>query len=35
MEWAVLVQDKERWETYVNAIMYLLVPENLGNFSTG
>jgi hypothetical protein len=35
MDWTVLVQDRERWGTLVTAVMYLLVPENAGNFSTG
>jgi hypothetical protein len=35
MEWTALVQDRERWGILVNAVMYLLVPENARNFSPG
>jgi hypothetical protein len=35
MDWIDLAQDKYRWRAVVNAIINLLVPENMGNFLTG
>ena len=34
MDWIDLAQDKYRWRAVVNAVMDLLVPENVGNFLT-
>jgi len=34
MDWIELVQDTNRWQTLVNAVMNLQVPQNSGSFLT-
>ena len=34
MDWIGLAQDRDRWQTLVNAVMNLWVPWNVGNFLT-
>ena len=34
MDWIGLVQDRDRWQTLVSAVMNLRVPLNTGNFLT-
>ena len=34
MDWIDLIQDKYRWRDVVNAVIDLLIPENMGNFLT-
>ena len=34
MDWIGLVQDRDRWQTLVSAVMNLPVPWNAGNFLT-
>jgi hypothetical protein len=34
MDWIDLVQDRDRWQTLVNAIMNLWIPQNVENFLT-
>jgi hypothetical protein len=35
MDWIDLAQLRDRWQTLVNAVMNLRVPQNAGNFLTG
>ena len=34
VDWIKLAQDRDRWQTLVNAVMNLPVPQNVGNFLT-
>jgi len=34
MDWIDLAQDRDRWWALVNAVMYLRVSQNAGNFLT-
>jgi hypothetical protein len=34
MNWIVMAQDRDRCRALVNAVMYLRVPYNAGNFLT-
>jgi len=34
MDWIGLVQNRERWRTFVSAVMNIRVPWNAGNFLT-
>jgi len=35
MEWIDLAQDRDRRRTFVNAVVNLQIPSNVGNFLTG
>jgi hypothetical protein len=34
MEWIDLAYDRGRWRALVNAVIYLRIPRNAGNFLT-
>jgi hypothetical protein len=33
-DWIDMVQDRDRWRSFINAVMNLKVPYNAGNFLT-
>ena len=33
--WIDLVQDRDRWQVFMNVVINLWVPQNAGNFLTG
>jgi hypothetical protein len=35
MDWKVVVRDRKRWPTVVQAVMYRRVPGKAGSFATG
>jgi hypothetical protein len=32
MEWIDLAEDTDQWRAFVNMVMYLRVPKNVGKF---
>jgi len=34
MDWIDLYQDRDRWQSLVNAVTKLRVPQNAGNYLT-
>jgi len=34
MDWIDLAQDKDRWQTFMNAVTNLRVPKSVGKFVT-
>jgi hypothetical protein len=34
MHWIAVAWDRDWWQALVNAVMNLLVPQNVGNFLT-
>jgi hypothetical protein len=34
MDWIELAQDWERWQDFLNAVLNVRVPYNMGNFLT-
>jgi hypothetical protein len=34
VDWMHLVEDRDQWRTVVNTVMYLRVPQKVGNFLT-
>jgi hypothetical protein len=34
MGWIDLAQNRDKWQAFVNVVMNLWVPQNVGNFLT-
>ena len=34
MDWIGQAQDRDRWQSFINVVMNLHIPKNVGNFLT-